>query len=437
MEGCLCKSRTRRVRRANRLLAAGAAALACRSAATAQVCNYEVVAVIQGPFCPIFGYPPTNASAISPNGRYVVGWYMSCLIGPDRAYLYDTETGEFFTIPHPQGVIGSTAEDVTDSGIVVGTARVGTKTLSVFRGFIYESAKDQWTEVPPLNPDQPSLGGWSSVTGINANGQCCGWRSIGTPGGDPVNPQTAFVYDTKSAAFTDLGLINGFSTGAADINEVGSVTGTMAVDSVAHAFLWEGGEILDLGTLAGLETVPSALNNSNEVVGGSRVPNDAPPPSGFSHAFIWTEGRMVDLGTLPDHVASSANAISDLGIIVGLSLLIPGQNTAVLWINGEIFDLNELANTAGTVSLHVAGKINSAGQVACSGQDIRGDLVGVLLNQVSRSIADLDGNCVVDFDDVLLLISEWHEPDSVADLNQDGTVDVPDLILLITEWPLN
>ncbi|MCI0348158.1 MAG: hypothetical protein L0Z53_01925, partial [Acidobacteriales bacterium] len=54
--------------------------LSCGSApALAQIpCGYEVTAVIQGPECGIFGFPPIAATGLSPNGRWVVGFYYSC-----------------------------------------------------------------------------------------------------------------------------------------------------------------------------------------------------------------------------------------------------------------------------------------------------------------------------------------------------------------------
>ncbi|MCA9289802.1 MAG: hypothetical protein KDA25_01665, partial [Phycisphaerales bacterium] len=49
---------------------------------------------------------------------------------------------------------------------------------------------------------------------------------------------------------------------------------------------------------------------------------------------------------------------------------------------------------------------------------------------------DLDGNGIVDFADVLLLLNAWGEQCVVcgADLNGDGIVDANDLALILSLW---
>jgi hypothetical protein len=64
-------------------------------------CLYEVTHIIQGPYQgPFWGYPPTNAMGISPNGRYVVGYY-TLGSGNERAWMFDTQTEVFTTLPWP------------------------------------------------------------------------------------------------------------------------------------------------------------------------------------------------------------------------------------------------------------------------------------------------------------------------------------------------
>ena len=56
---------------------------------------------------------------------------------------------------------------------------------------------------------------------------------------------------------------------------------------------------------------------------------------------------------------------------------------------------------------------------------------GVWLDRASCA-ADLSGDDVVNFLDLLLLLGAWGTPD--ADLDDDGTTDVADLRLLLGGW---
>jgi uncharacterized membrane protein len=52
-----------------------------------------------------------------------------------------------------------------------------------------------------------------------------------------------------------------------------------------HAFLWQNGRMTDLGTLGGVESDPSALNERDQIVGlGSTA-------RGKGHAVLWTLRR--------------------------------------------------------------------------------------------------------------------------------------------------
>src|SRR5690606_25784098 len=49
--------------------------------------------------------------------------------------------------------------------------------------------------------------------------------------------------------------------------------------------------------------------------------------------------------------------------------------------------------------------------------------------------ADLDGNNVVDVQDLLVMLAAWGPCDMcAADLNGTGAVDVQDMLLLLTAW---
>jgi probable HAF family extracellular repeat protein len=76
------------------------------------------------------------------------------------------------------------------------------------------------------------------------------------------------------------------------------------------------------------------LNNRNEIVGSF---ND---PQGFPHAFLWQDGDVIDLGHLGSGQFANASAINDRTEVVGTSLGDdPSGFRAFLWKEGEISDI--------------------------------------------------------------------------------------------------
>ena len=115
--------------------------------------------------------------------------------------------------------------------------------------------------------------------------------------------------------------------------------------------------VLDLGTLGGLSTQPSDMNNEGQIVGYST--------SGASSArgFVWKDGTMTALPPLSGGYASFADAINGLGNVVGYSTLQNGAARAVLWRGGVPIaltpDLAESSTAAGINDLdQVVGAIN-------------------------------------------------------------------------------
>jgi len=47
---------------------------------------------------------------------------------------------------------------------------------------------------------------------------------------------------------------------------------------------------------------------------------------------------------------------------------------------------------------------------------------------------DVNGDDVVDVNDLLALLGQWGQPDGAADINNDGTVNVNDLLILLANW---
>jgi probable HAF family extracellular repeat protein len=169
-------------------------------------------------------------------------------------------------------------------------------------------------------------------------------------------------------AFTavDLGTLGGPSSYPTAISDNGQVVGaSTTTDGGTHAFSWtQAGGMVDLGHPW---SEARAVNENGQVVGISRVPETW-------HAFSWTqEGGMIDLGTLgnyPDEGGdfSEAWAVNERGQVVGTSSTASGSYHAFSWTQaGGMIDLG----TLGTLSYGYA--VNDSGQVAGVSETPSGD----------------------------------------------------------------
>jgi probable HAF family extracellular repeat protein len=91
--------------------------------------------------------------------------------------------------------------------------------------------------------------------------------------------------------------------------------------------------VLDLGTLGGLSTQPSDINNQSQIVGYSTTGGSS------ARGFIWEHGSMTALPPLSGGFASFADAINGLGHVVGYSTFQTGVARAVLWRDGTVVNL--------------------------------------------------------------------------------------------------
>jgi probable HAF family extracellular repeat protein len=101
------------------------------------------------------------------------------------------------------------------------------------------------------------------------------------------------------------------------------------------------------------------------VVGHSDLTGDA-----AFHGFIWTLGdpMLTPLNPFPGDSYSVANNINDGGDVVGASINADFSSfRAVLWRNGQMADLNELAPDS-PIYLLLAFSINASGEIVGVGQ---------------------------------------------------------------------
>lgn len=393
-------------------------------AASGQVPCYEVSAVIAAP--PRIIPANTFGTGISPNGEYVVGYFV-CGGGNERGWAYRTATQQFSILPMPPGISIMFVWDVNDAGLAVG--RMG-GTAGAF-AFVFDLNTSQF--VAQIQAVVTTGGNGAGFTAINAQGVACGTRTIS------LNPtrDNAFTWSAKEGV-VDLGLYKGASTSAVDLNDSGWLTGRTMVNGINTPFIFGEGQWILLGSLANLSSFSTAINNRLQVVGGSQVPNPAPPPASYGHACAWSNGARTDLGTLPaPYDVSEAYDISNEGVAVGFSrwhLLGASQDRGVIWRDGLIHDVNSLVVDRMNLVVSALGSISSGGAIAGYAQTSSFGYVGIVLVPAGPSQADIDRNCRVNIDDLLNVINEWGREKSPADLDGDGFVGIGDLIIVIENW---
>jgi len=143
----------------------------------------------------------------------------------------------------------------------------------------------------------------------------------------------------------------------AGFNAAGQVIGYYETkideETILHAFLWEKGKTIDLGTLPGDQgSQPFGINASGQIVGRSMGIHNR------SHAFLWERGKMHALDGTESQ--SSATAINNRGQIAGYSE--SASKSATIWFKGSRTDLVFPHPTRFSDGFSILG-INDCGQL--------------------------------------------------------------------------
>ncbi len=133
----------------------------------------------------------------------------------------------------------------------------------------------------------------------------------------------------------------------------------------SHAWLWQDGQLTDLGTMGGY-SIPQAINASGQVVGVSQSHEDGEEIP--VHGFLWENGTMINLDETSEVQESRPLAINRHGQIVGQLDTEDGPIYGFLWHNGQMHNLNELVVIEAKWDITEAIDINDWGQIACNAQ---------------------------------------------------------------------
>ncbi len=94
----------------------------------------------------------------------------------------------------------------------------------------------------------------------------------------------------------------GFQGRGFDINNRGQIVGNLlrTASGEVHAFVWEKGALVDLGTLGGLRSFAVSINERGEIVGGSTFGESRI----LFHAVLWTRAAHQQTSAPPSPTSS-------------------------------------------------------------------------------------------------------------------------------------
>jgi probable HAF family extracellular repeat protein len=399
-----------------------------------------------------FGGPNSNISNPSAkdlnNRGSIQGWAdtpvpdpfaPNCFNAPDCfvSHAFERRHGVVTDLGVLPGGGSSAAGWINERGVVVGVSQNGS--IDKLTGFPEEAAvvwrRGQIIRLETFGGNQ------SSAAAISDRGQIVGATLNTIP--DPYSSAMTenFVYFAPAATQSraalwlhgeihDLGTLGGNDAAAMLINARGQIAGVSYTNTRPNAatgtptqdpFVWEDGDLRDLGTLGGTSGYPNWMNNRGQVVGQSDLAGDQSahpflsnpdrpmkdlgtlggkngeafwvndagevvgqadlPGSGtqLHDAFLWKHGRMIDLGTVAGDPCSRALSINSQGQIAGASTNCTEYLHAFLWEHGAMVDLNMLVHPRSALRVRDGDDINDRGEIAGRAVLPNGDVHAVLL----------------------------------------------------------
>lgn len=253
------------------------------------------------------------------------------------------------------GDVGSSASDINDAGIIIGTSYAGApdykKRAAEFSlNGAPQALSSDWSEGAGVNNAGQLIGtvfgagggcfgslvmfdghGGSQVLGSNASARGSAINAQGvtlfdnfvTGAGGPCSGQVSpTLYPGNAGVPLPANNSGGDNTEEAfDINDLGDVVGYYrAADAPQAGFYYHNGSSIELLPQNGQFVTPRAINNQEWIVGTFTT------ASVNNHAFIWSTGKFTDLNSLlpagcGNWVLQEARDLNESGTIVGVGTL--------------------------------------------------------------------------------------------------------------------
>ncbi len=205
----------------------------------------------------------------------------------------------------------------------------------------------------------------------------------------------------------DLGTLGGTFARAYGVNRDGHVVGDSGLaGGGANPFRWIDGQMEALGDFGLADGFAMAINDRDQVVG-------AVAGSGFSgvRAFLWENGELINLGSLLSNRRSFAYDVNETEVIAGYGEVLDSTARAVIWRNRSIINIHN--DNIGIESF--AYGINDSDQVV-------GGLVVDDLPLDGRAFLYEGSGPMVRLDSLLPPRLNWSKIELAFDINNAGEI---------------
>lgn len=354
----------------------------------------------------------SNATDVSADGRYVVGWVV---FGPlvEHAVRWDVSTGQVQDL----GTLGGNRSYATgisaDGRFVVGYSTKTEDFYADYSAFLWDAQTGKMQELPSL--PNAVAGGTSEASDISADG-----RFVVGQADDSLGNTKAVLWDTQTGEVRELGSLSKSSFVDWNVADAISPDGNFVVgratgpDGNPHAVLWNvrTGKVLDLEFLGEYGSRPFDVSSGGRFVVGQSGGE-------FKQAVLWdiASKLMLGLGPSGESWSGEARGISADGRFVVGTVDLDTVQYAGLWDITE-FKFQRLDSVFAEVfteyvSLGQANAITPDGRyiVGNGGSSTAGPGRAFWLNTCPGGDTDQDYIC-----------DDWER--NGIDINNDGTVDL-------------
>jgi probable HAF family extracellular repeat protein len=284
----------------------------------------------------------SEALGIAPNAGFVVGDSQNA-VGDGRAFLWDGRAMKDVGASPP-----SFGAAVNDSGIVVGRQTIPTNGQFEDRAFMFDQRGLH---------DLGVLGGGRASTAFSVSS-----RTVIAGVADDGASAQAVVWDSRDPTPVPLAVPN--HSYAFGINDSGVIVGSVPLDSLGTAFVYDG----NLKTIFGptVESAALSINNHGQIVGWmmKSEPNGSLLRQGF---FLGPDSTVTTVASpVSDTPHASLQSINDLGQAVGYVTMRPFDpaDAGILYYGGRVWALTALVE--GTPQIVSARGIDNRGQIAAT-----------------------------------------------------------------------